>query len=172
MSLDENTIQDQVQEEPAADPRDEEIGRLRDENAGLRDQMVRSMAEAQNIQRRMREQHAEALKFAAEPLVAALLPVLDNLERSVASLEFGASPDKVLEGVKVIDRQLRQALASLKVERIEAVGKRFDPAVHEALSTVVSEDHEEGTVVAEIEPGYRMNGRVVRPARVQVSKKP
>ncbi len=151
---------------------DEQVSKLQDEVTKLRDQMVRSMAEAQNIQRRMREQHAEALKYAAQPLVTSLLPVLDNLERSLASLEMGASPEKVLEGVRAIDRQLRQVLASLNVERIAAVGQEFDPEVHEALTTTMSEEHQENTVLAEIEPGYRMHGRVIRPARVQVSKKP
>jgi molecular chaperone GrpE len=151
---------------------DEQVAKLTEEAAQLRDQMVRSMAEAQNIMRRMREQHEESLKFAAQPLVTSLLPVLDNLERSLASLEMGASPEKVLEGVRAIDRQLRSALASVDVERISAVGEKFDPELHEALTTTVSEDHEENTVTAEIEPGYKMHGRVVRPARVQVSRKP
>jgi molecular chaperone GrpE len=151
---------------------DEQFASLQAEIVTLRDQMVRSMAEAQNVQRRMREQHEEALKFAAQPLVTSLLPVLDNLERSLASLEMGASPDKVLEGVRAIDRQLRQVLASVNVERIDAVGKDFNPKVHEALTTTVSEEHRENTVLAEIEPGYTMHGRVIRPARVQVNKKP
>jgi molecular chaperone GrpE len=151
---------------------DDQVAKLQAEVASLRDQMVRSMAEAQNIQRRMREQHEESLKFASQPLVTALLPVLDNLERSLASLEMGASPEKVLEGVRAIDRQLRSALASVNVERISAVGQPFDPELHEALTTTVSEEHEENTVTGEIEPGYRMQGRVIRPARVQVSKKP
>ena len=149
-----------------------QIELLKRERDALRDQMVRSMAEAQNIQRRMREQGQEAVKYAAQPFVAAILPVLDNLERALASLGQGASEQSVLEGVKVIDRQLRQVLASFKVERIDAVGKPFDPVVHEAMTTAVSDALPENTVIAEIEPGYTMHGRVVRPARVQVSKKP
>lgn len=151
---------------------DDQVAKLQGEVAALRDQIVRSMAEAQNIQRRMREQHEEALKYAAQPLVTTLLPVLDNLERSLASLEMGASADKVVEGVRAIDRQLRQVLSSLNVERIAAVGQEFDPVVHEALTTTTSEEHADNTVLAEIEPGYKMHGRVIRPARVQVSKKP
>jgi molecular chaperone GrpE len=151
---------------------DEQVAKLQAEVAALKDQMVRSIAEAQTIQRRMRDQHEEALKYAAQPLVSALLPVVDNLERSLASLEMGASAEKVIEGVRAIDRQLRQVLGSVNVERIAAVGTEFDPEVHEALTTAISEDHAENTVLAEIEPGYKMHGRVIRPARVQVSKKP
>ncbi len=188
MSLENEKIQDPAVEEGQLEPsngaqderprekkrkgHDDQVAKLQGEVASLRDQMVRSMAEAQNIQRRMREQHEEALRYAAQPLVTSLLPVLDNLERSLASLEMGASPDKVLEGVRAIDRQLRQVLASVNVERIDAVGQEFNPEVHEALTTTVSEEHNENTVLAEIEPGYRMHGRVIRPARVQVNKKP
>lgn len=183
MSLDNENIQDAAPEaapsngESAEKPKkrkghDDQVAKLQAEVAALKDQMVRSIAEAQTIQRRMRDQHEEALKYATQPLVGSLLPVLDNLERSLASLEMGASADKVIEGVRAIDRQLRQVLSGVNVERISAVGERFDPELHEALTTAVSEDHEEDTVLAEIEPGYRMLGRVIRPARVQVSKKP
>jgi molecular chaperone GrpE len=183
MSLENEKTQEEERQDAQAGPvedskpkdnhkKKDQVAKLKDEVAVLRDQMVRSMAEAQNIQRRMREHHEESLRFAAQPLVSALLPVLDNLERSLASLEMGASAEKVLEGVRAIDRQLRSALASVNVERIPAVGQPFDPEVHEALTTTVSEDHDENTVTAEIEPGYKMHGRVIRPARVQVSKKP
>jgi molecular chaperone GrpE len=183
MSLDNENIQDDAQQEAVPNgerpekakkrkSHDDQVAKLQAEVASLKDQMVRSIAEAQTIQRRMRDQHEEALKYAAQPVVSALLPVLDNLERSLASLEMGASPEKVLEGVRAIDRQLRQVLSAVNVERIAAVGARFDPEVHEALTTAISEDHDEDTVLAEIEPGYKMHGRVIRPARVQVSKKP
>lgn len=170
MSLDENAV-DQSTGEPEPD-KDDPIAALTAERDAMRDQMLRSMAEAQNVQRRLREQHREDLKFATQPLVAALLPVLDNLERSISSLESGASVDKVMEGIKAIDRQLRQALAVADVERIDAVGKKFDPEVHEALGTVKTDEVPEDTVVSQAEPGYKVHGRVVRPARVQVAIKP
>ena len=151
---------------------EETVARLEAEKQGLQNQMLRAVADAQNIQRRIREQNEEAVKFAAQPLVEALLPVLDNFERSIASLESGASVDKVLEGIKAIDRQLKQALATQNVERFAAVGETFDPHKHEALATIESAEHEEGTVTSEVEPGYIMHGRIVRPARVQVTKKP
>jgi molecular chaperone GrpE len=148
------------------------IAELESERDALHDQMLRSMAEAQNVQRRLREQHRDDLKFASQPLVVSLLPVLDNLERSLAALQGGASPEKVLEGVQAIERQLRTALASAHVERIEAVGQPFDPTIHEALGTIETDEFPDGTVVAQSEPGYRFQGRVIRPARVQVAKKP
>ncbi|HXH62279.1 MAG TPA: nucleotide exchange factor GrpE, partial [Fimbriimonadaceae bacterium] len=154
----EETMGKKKPEEPT--PEQQKIAELEARCAALQDQMVRSMAEAQNIQRRMREQFAEDVRFAARPLVEALLPVLDNFERSIASLEQGASAESVLEGVRAIERQLRQALAKAQVERIEATGKKFDPDVHEAVSAIESQEHEPDTVAAEIEPGYKMHGRV------------
>jgi molecular chaperone GrpE len=170
MNLDENAAEQPVTEPESVEP--DALAEITAERDALREQMLRSMAEAQNVQRRLREQHREDLKFASQPLVTALLPVLDNLERSLAALEGGASVDKVLEGVRAIERQLRQALSAAKVERIDAVGKVFDPEIHEALGTVATDEVPEDTVVAQVEPGYAIHGRVVRPARVQVAKKP
>ena len=170
-----DTGQDPVPEadaEPEPDPRDVIIEQLLAERANLQGEAVRALAEAQTIQRRMREQHQEVLKFAAEPLVQELLPVLDNFERSIAALGEGTSPDKLLKVIKTIEKQLRRALAKADVERIKALGEKFDPAIHEALATTVSEKHEEDIVAVEIEPGYKMRGRVIRPAKVHVTKKP
>ncbi|MCH8978164.1 MAG: nucleotide exchange factor GrpE [Armatimonadetes bacterium] len=158
--------------DPDPDPRDVLIEQLFAERNHLQEEAVRALAEAQTIQRRMREQHQEALQFASEPLVQELLPVLDNFERAVAALDEGASTAKLLKGIRSAEKQLRRALANIQVERIKALGEKFDPELHEALATTVSEDDEDGTVAAEIEPGYKMRGRVIRPAKVHVTKKP
>lgn len=114
----------------------------------------------------------EDRKFAAKPLVERLLPVLDSFERSLDAAEKGASFESLLEGVRVVDKQLRQALETVQVKRIESVGKPYDPEVHEALLSHETDEHPEDTVTDEIESGYTMHGRVVRPAKVRVSKKP
>ena len=154
------------------DPRDVLILQLAEERDSLKDEMIRALAEAQNIQRRLREQHADALKFASEPLVQELLPVLDNFERTIKAFEGGATAEQIIKGVQQVEKQLRQALNKVNVERIDSVGKKFDPEIHEALTTVVSDELDEDTVTSEIDAGYMMQGRVIRPARVQVSKKP
>lgn len=158
--------------DPEPDPKDVLIEQLFAERTDLQDEAVRALAEAQTIQRRMREQHREAMQFASEPLVQELLPVLDNFERTLAAFDDGASADKLLKGIKAAEKQLRRALAKSDVERIKALGEKFDPELHEALATTVSEEHDEGTVAVEIEPGYKMRGRVIRPAKVHVTKKP
>ncbi len=80
--------------------------------------------------------------------------------------------ESVVEGVKAVDRQLRSALERRNVMRIPAHGEAFDPDLHEAIATDETEEHPEGTITGEIEPGYRMADKVIRPARVRVSKKP
>lgn len=159
-------------EQAGIDPKDELITNLAAERDQLKDQLLRVMAEAQNVQRRLRQQMEEDRKYSAQPLVERLLPVLDNFERSLAAAEKGASLESLVEGLKSIDKQLRSALESVKVQRIDAVGKTYDPTYHEALLTHETDEHPEETVTDEIEPGYTLHERVVRPAKVRVAKKP
>src|SRR5436190_814104 len=98
-------------------------------------------------------------------------PKVESKE-STMSIEEKSVADPPVDGERVVDRQLRQALESAKVEKIEAVGKPYDPEVHEAVLVHDSEEHPEETVTDEIEAGYTMHGRVVRPAKVRVAKKP
>ncbi|MCW5937588.1 MAG: nucleotide exchange factor GrpE [Fimbriimonadaceae bacterium] len=149
-----------------------QVTALQSEKEALKDQLLRAMAEAQNVQRRIRAQAEEDKKFAVLPLVEMLLPVLDNLERTMRAAEQGASLEKLLEGVGAVDRQLRRALESASVNQIDAHGRQFDPEHHEALAELPSEEHNEGTVAEVLETGYTLHGRVVRPARVKVTTKP
>ena len=133
---------------------------------------LRIMADFQNLRRRGQQEIAALRQFATENLVAELLPVLDNFERTVEHLKAGASPESMLEGIRLVERQLRSALESQNVRRIPAVGATFDPVMHEAIELLESEEHEHDTVVQELEPGYKMGEKVIRPARVKVSKRP
>lgn len=170
------TVENEVEPMDARDAQIQELEQrvadLEAEKAQLHNDSLRTLADAQNVLRRTREQHSEALKFATQPLVESLLPVLDNFERTLASLDAGASVDKILEGVNAIERLLKQALSSQGIARIEAVGAAFDPERHEAIAVVIDAEKEEGTIVSEAAAGYTMNGRVIRPSRVQVTKKP
>ena len=78
---------------------------------------------------------------------------------------------KIIEGIHAVERQLRQVLESQNVRRVESVGEPFDPIIHEALGTEISLEHPDGTVSAEIEPGYRMGDKVIRPAKVRISQR-
>jgi len=143
-----------------------------DERDQLKDQLLRTMADFQNFRKRVLDEKKQLEERAIERFVVSLLPVLDNFERGMASVEAGADPASVIEGVRAIERQFRSVLDTQKVVRIKSVGEPFDPDQHEALATVSSEEHPEDTVVDEIEAGYKIGERVIRPARVRVTKRP
>ena len=146
------------------------ITNLERERDEFKDMYMRSVAEAQNIQRRAQVDVENSRKFATENLVVDILPVLDNFERTLAAIENGATFESVADGVKMVERMLRSALASVKVERISSLGEFFDPNLHEAITSEENTGREPGTVIGEVEPGYVMSGRVIRPARVRVAR--
>jgi len=104
-------------------------------------------------------------------LVQELLPVLDNLDRTIRAAQAGRGDPAMLEGVRMVRQQLEGVLRGYGVERIEALGQRFDPAIHEAIGMVgVDDPQRHGAVVQQAEPGYRLAGRLLRPAKVSVGK--
>lgn len=149
----------------------DEVEKLRAERADLTDQLLRSHADFQNFRKRTQAEKTQLQQFAAESLILDLIPVLDNFERTVAAIESGATPEAVIEGVRAVDRQFRGVLEARKLSRVPSVGTHFDPEMHEALGMDESEEHEEGTVTVEVEGGYRLADKVIRPARVRVAKK-
>lgn len=150
--------------------RDDMIATLEAERDQLKDQLVRAFADLKNVRRRHEEDRRAMSLYATEDLVRDLLPVLDNFERTLQVLENGASVESITEGVHMVERQLRMALGQRHLYRIESVGQQFDPAFHEALAHDEDSDQRSGTITAEIEAGYRMGDRVIRPARVRVAK--
>jgi molecular chaperone GrpE len=149
----------------------DQIQKAHEERDQIRDQMLRTMADFQNFRKRVLDEKRQIEERANERFVGDLLPVLDNFERGLKLMEKGGTVESLVEGVKAVERQLRTVLESQKVQRIPSVGEAFNPDVHEALATVQSDEHEEGTVLEELEAGYRLGDRVIRPARVRVSKR-
>lgn len=150
----------------------DQIQKLTDERDQLRDQVLRAMADFKNFRARVESERQQMLKFASEKLAKDLLPVLDNFERTLAHLQKGATVESLQTGITAVERQLRSVLESQGVRRLEAVGQPFDTDRHEALGFEETEAVEEGHVAGEIEPGYVMHDRVIRPARVRVAKRP
>lgn len=148
------------------------IEKLKGENDSLKDALMRSMAEAQNIQRRLRQQMLDDRKYAIEPLVRDLIPVLDNFNRTLLAAEKASNIESLIEGVRAVERQLLKALEGAQVTRIPSTGSTFDPEVHEAIVTVETNEVPHDTVLDEVEPGYMLHDRVVRPSRVRVAVKP
>ncbi|HTQ11286.1 MAG TPA: nucleotide exchange factor GrpE [Fimbriimonadaceae bacterium] len=146
------------------------IRKVTDERDQLQDQLLRTMADFQNYRRRQEDQRKQLEQFATERMVRALLPVLDNFERALAHHEDDATVESIIEGLRAVDRQLTQVLEGQRVSRIASVGLPFDPEVHEALVMEPSVEYPDNTVVGEIEAGYKMGERVIRPARVRVAR--
>ncbi len=146
----------------------EEARRQADEH---HEKLLRVMAEMENLRRRTRLDVENAHKFALEKFVDALLPVVDSLEMGIeAAGKEGASVDTLREGMEMTLKMLLDVLGQFGVERIDPRGEAFDPQKHEAMTLVPSAEHEPNTVMDVIQKGYSLNERLVRPARVIVTK--
>ena len=152
----------------AVDP----IVQLERERDEYKDKMLRAQAECANIAKRLHQQHGESLKLAGLGLARDLLPIIDNFERTLGNLQDAHAEDPVIAGVKLIADQLAKVLKDHGVEAIEAVGKRFDPNLHEALLHDRHSSQPSGTVTQEFERGYRMHDRVLRHSKVAVAAEP
>jgi molecular chaperone GrpE len=142
------------------------------ELAELKDKYLRVLAENENARKRMRQQAEDNVRMEREKLLRELLPVVDNLERTVAAARGGGNGKPIVEGAELVLRSMMDFLRAHGVVQISAKGERFDPAQHEALDHVENSGHEPGTVVGELHAGYKIGDRVLRPARVTVAKAP
>lgn len=136
----------------------------------LQERLLRLHAEFENTKKRMAREKAEFLKFAHEGLILEFLPVLDNLERAIASARAEAGSTPLIEGIEMIARLFRSSLDKVGVKPMEALGQPFDPAFHQAVAQVESSGGDANMVVEEIQRGYLLEGRVLRPALVKVSR--
>ena len=169
-----------VEEEPAKEEEAKELSpleqleeqvRLKDEEIlKQKDTFLREKAELDNFKKRLTKEKEDFAQFANERLLKELLQIEDNLERAMEAPN--ASLESLKEGVEMIQKQFKDFLKNQKVEVIEAFGKPFDPNLHEVLNQQESEEHEENTVIEEYSKGFTLNGRILRPAKVVISKKP
>ncbi len=136
----------------------------------LQDRLLRAHAEFENYKKRMAREKAEFVKFTREGLILEFLPVLDNLERAIASARAKEGSTPLLEGIEMIARLFRSVLEKAGVKPMDAVGQPFDPGYHQAVAQVESSQEDANLVVEEIQRGYLIEGRVLRPAMVKVSR--
>lgn len=155
-------------EEPAGEGSDDdaEVAELRREIAELRDRSMRTLADFDNFRKRTERERAEMRRYAGAELIRDFLEAVDNLERAVAA---GGSAEDLKTGVEMILRQIDDALRRHGVVKVAAVGERFDPNVHEAVSRQEDPEVDEPTVVEEMQTGYRLHERLLRPSRVVVA---
>lgn len=155
-------------EPEAADP----LAEARAETARIREQLLRTAADFDNFRKRARRDAQDAERAAREDLLRELLPVFDNLERAVAHAENATDVQSLADGIRMVMRQFFDTLGRVGVERVEAEGQPFDPALHEAIQHLPTDEHPPGTVASMVQPGYRAGDRLIRPAMVVVARKP
>jgi molecular chaperone GrpE len=136
------------------------------------DLFLRERADLENFKRRMQREQAESVRFANEPLLRDLLPVVDNLERAVAHAQGGGNGQPLVEGVALVLRTFLSILEKYGVSRQTTIGEPFDPNKHEAMAQVENAELAPNTVVDEHLAGYLLHGRLLRPALVTVAKAP
>jgi molecular chaperone GrpE len=155
-------------EEEAADFEDEDdpVARLEVELADLRDRSLRTLADFENYRKRTERERRDLKLYASSEVMRELLPVVDNLHRA---LDAGGSLEDLRTGVEMIVRQVREVLRQHGVEPVAAEGEAFDPTLHEAVTREESSEVDHPTVVQELQTGYRMHDRLLRPALVRVA---
>jgi molecular chaperone GrpE len=131
--------------------------------------LLRVQADYDNFRRRSRLEKEDFAKYASQKLIEQLLPIYDNFDRALQAGKETTDADAFLKGVDMIFRQFATVLEAEGVTPIEAVGNPFNPEFHQAIMQVESNDHEEGIVVEEIQKGYMMKDKVIRPSMVKVS---
>ena len=174
MAEDENTDpegKDVNEEEAEVDQSTEEEGTSTAEGEieALKDQLLRTVAESENIRRRASRDVENAHKYANEKLLEELLPVLDSLEKALELPDQSDDAKAVLEGIEISLRMFREILERGGVVVVDPLGEPFDPSKHEALAMVPNEEVEPNSVIEVVQKGYLLNERVVRAARVVVS---
>jgi molecular chaperone GrpE len=142
------------------------------ENARVRDQLLRTAADFDNFRKRTRRETEDATKRGKESVIKELLPVFDNLERAASHAEATSEAKSVADGLRIVLKQFLDTLEKMGVKRVAAVGVPFDPSVHEAIQHLESTEHPAGVVLAEVQPGYAMGDHLIRAAMVVVSKGP
>lgn len=150
-----------------------ELERLRSQEAlaaEYKDKYLRALAEGENFRKRLEKDKKEFLAYAVQDLIGELLPVLDNFERALASAPSGG-PDSCRQGVEMIYKQLVGVLAKEGLQQIEAKGMVFDPYLHEAVAEEAAAAPD-GSIIAELQKGYRLKDRLLRPAAVKVARSP
>ncbi len=145
---------------------------LEAEVARVRDQLLRTAADFDNFRKRTRRELEDAERRGREDFLKDLLPVFDNLERAAEHAKTASDVKALSDGIELVIKHFGDTLGKLGVERVPGVGERFDPAVHEAIQHLETSEFAPGVVAAEVQAGYRMGERLVRPAMVVVAKAP
>jgi molecular chaperone GrpE len=147
-----------------------QLAKTKAELEKFRDLALRSSADLDNYRKRMSKEREEAIKFANSSFLERLIPILDNFEFGLEAARSASSPVSILEGMKMVQKQIQDFLSSAGIEMIDATGQHFDPQLHEAISQEESKHVPDGIVIRQLRRGYKLRDRLIRPANVVVSK--
>jgi molecular chaperone GrpE len=162
----------EVQEATAALPEDR-LKQLEVQAAAHQEKYLRTLAEFDNYRKRAAREKEDGIRSATENVLERLLPMLDSFEMGLQSVEHGHDAKAVAQGIRMIHGQIQSVMRELGVETIDVTqGTAFDHNYHEALGTLPTEEHPEGAIVNQIRKGYRIKGRLLRPAGVTVARSP
>ena len=164
-------VESQEAEKSVEETSEDKIKKLEAELQECKNSYTRKLAEFQNFTKRKENEVAEMRKYASEEIVVKLLDNIDNLERAVDASKESQNFDSLVEGVNMILNNLKHLLTEEGVEEIEAAGKEYNPYEHKAMITENKEELDDNVVVQVFQKGYKMKGKVVRPAMVTVNKK-
>jgi molecular chaperone GrpE len=152
-----------------------EVAQLKEEGERLKDQLLRALAETENVRRRLEQQAEERGRYAVSGFAKDMLSVADNLRRALDNIPAEKLAEdelakKLAEGVELTERSLIVALERFGIKRVAAMGQKFDPHLHQAMMEVETDQAPPGTVVHEMQAGYTIHDRLLRPALVGVAK--
>ncbi|HWP95537.1 MAG TPA: nucleotide exchange factor GrpE [Syntrophomonadaceae bacterium] len=148
---------------------EQELDKAREESRQNYDRYVRTLAEIENLRKRTTREREEYIKFAPVPLIKKILPIIDDLERALTMSTSQQDYASLHKGVEMIVKSMHEIIKTEGVQAIDAAGKPFDPEFHEPLVLEESSEHPSNTVIDELQKGYIMHGRVLRPSLVKVS---
>lgn len=141
------------------------------QNKEYLEKLLRLKAEFENYKKRMLKEQSLAIKYASEGIITRLLPIVDDLDRALEAIKNDLEASKIIDGVKLTHQDIKKVLEECLVKEINPVGEPFNPEEHEALNIIASDSHNEDHVVEVFQKGYKLDGKVVRPAKVSICKK-
>ena len=148
----------------------EQIDKLQEELKQANGLYLRALAELDNTRKRAVREREEYIKFASLPLIKKLLAVIDDLDRAISMFEPGQNPEALLKGVEMIKSRMKEIVEQEGAQAVNALGQPFDPQYHQPLAVEENSNYPENTVIEELQKGYVMHDRVIRPSLVKVSK--
>lgn len=168
VEISEEVVEETIEEVEAEKVEFSEVDKLKTECTEINNKFLRLQAEFQNFKKRTEKEKTNLYKFANEKLFVDLLPLMDNMERALASTESGS--DGIVDGLKMIKKSFDDVFSKNGVEVIEAMGQAFDPELHHAVMSDESDDHASEHVTEEYQKGYKLGEKVIRHSMVKVSK--